>query len=384
MNAKKETELLFIIRQYREGASIPEKEALRVLRLLASMQQIDDSFVIASSVDIPEIDPSWNANPEASTEKRGSQSGGSDSGSSHLMDRGKEIDLAVVVPLREEFAILYSYIGPYCRVTKDPVTNHHYYRFDWPHGSDHPYRCVATFAGEMGTTKASLVTQMLLAKWEPSTLTILGIAAGISEDVRVGDVLVATVVDNYLENSKALKSSDPRNSFVFRLAGEPYRPSSQLLNEVRNFEFAHTEPYVTQWRRQCKEVAERELGEHEARLIREKAIRPSPLMLDGHIACGSIVGTANAFTEWLKKTRDRKYIGLEMESGGVLAAIYDSASNCQSLVLRGVSDFGDDRKTSFEELREGALRRYAVHTATQFLWGLLAVGVLPRKTLSLK
>ena len=68
--------------------------------------------------------------------------------------------------------------------------------------SARPYRCVASFAGKMGERKAALVTQRLLARWQPATVVVLGIAGGIDRDVRLGDVVAATLVESYLETPR--------------------------------------------------------------------------------------------------------------------------------------------------------------------------------------
>ena len=48
------------------------------------------------------------------------------------------------------------------------------------------------------------------------------------------------------------------------------------------------------------------------------------------------------------------------------------------LVLRGISDFGDDRKKELDAIGAGDLRRYAMGNAVRFLWGLLDAEERPR------
>jgi hypothetical protein len=49
-----------------------------------------------------------------------------------------------------------------------------------------------------------------------------------------------------------------------------------------------------------------------------------------------------------------------------------------TLVIRGISDYGDERKQEFDTVGEGAVRRYAMHNATHLLWTLLEAGGLPK------
>jgi nucleoside phosphorylase len=104
-------------------------------------------------------------------------------------------------------------------------------------------------------------------------------------------------------------------------------------------------------------------------LIHEHLISNIPKIHTGHIASGPIVGAADQFVQWLKKRRDRKFLALEMESAGVLNAAHKRAVN--SLIIRGISDYSDERKTKLDELGRGALRRYAMNNALALMWVLL-------------
>ena len=102
-------------------------------------------------------------------------------------------------------------------------------------------------------------------------------------------------------------------------------------------------------------------------------------MVDGHLASGPTVGAAPAFKDWLK-TRDRKYLALEMETGGLMAAVYEQADPKRTLILRGISDDGDEHKEELDKMGEGAFRRYAMHNAIQLLWRFFDAGILPHNT----
>jgi hypothetical protein len=62
----------------------------------------------------------------------------------------------------------------------------------------------------------------------------------------------------------------------------------------------------------------------------------------------------------------------------VLAAVYSRADPTRSLILRGISDFGDVRKKKTDAIGAGGLRRYAMRNAVRLLWGLLEAQELPR------
>ena len=103
----------------------------------------------------------------------------------------------------------------------------------------------------------------------------------------------------------------------------------------------------------------------------------SPAFAVGPIASGPVVAAAKRFVAWVRST-NRNYLGLEMESGGVLAAVYGRTDPTRSLVLRGISDFGDSRKKELDAISAGGLRRYAMRNTVRLLWSLMEAGELPR------
>src|SRR5205807_1781382 len=127
--------------------------------------------------------------------------------------------------------------------------------------------------------------------WEPRTLVMIGIAAALSKDVRIGDVAIATQVDAYLENSKAVPGTGGEG-YEFTLSGEVYRSISDLPNIIRNFEFVHGELYL-KWRaRSTQELQQHLSKESLEQLISSKRLRDQVQMVDGHVASGPTVGAA--------------------------------------------------------------------------------------------
>jgi nucleoside phosphorylase/tetratricopeptide (TPR) repeat protein len=285
------------------------------------------------------------------------------------------IDIGIIIALKEEFAEFHKHIKDWCNPVPDEKMQYYYY-FDYPNtNTDKKYRCVATFIGDMGHTKAALRTKELVERCNPNTIVMLGIAGGISNDVMVGDVVTATQVDCYLENSKAVEKDDDIG-FDFELSGEVYRPSNDIINLVKNLEYV----YGTQFQK-CIDSCANEIQNLippniYSELISNNLIREKVFVCDGHVASGPTVGTAKAFIKWLKK-RDRKYLALEMESGGMMTAVYQEIDPKKTLILRGISDYADERKNELDELNKGGLRRYAMYNAIQLLWCILNTYKLP-------
>ncbi len=294
-----------------------------------------------------------------------------------------QIDVGIVVALQEEFRELFDQI-PQAAADYDKEANAYFYQFvraGLP--GQRPYSCVATFAGGVGPTKAALRTSKLMSRWKVKTLVNLGIAAGLDDDVRLGDVVAVALADNYMERSKAIDAAGGCG-FDFTLAGESFRPSADLLEHASNFEFAHPELF-REWLATCAAMLKQLVHPTVADdLTRRGFLRAEPIIVQGHVASGPSVGASLAFKRWLKG-RDRSYLALEMEVGGVLWAIYDEARPHKTIALKGISDFGDERKKDLDLIDRdadrpsaGALRAYAMRCALAALWSLLQAGALPQ------
>jgi nucleoside phosphorylase len=90
-------------------------------------------------------------------------------------------------------------------------------------------------------------------------------------------------------------------------------------------------------------------------------------ILEARVASGPTVSQSTSFNEWLKKHRDRTLKSLEMESAGVALAAYLQKMQRRTLILRGISDFGDKRKKELDGIEKGLLRRLAVRNAFRVL-----------------
>jgi nucleoside phosphorylase len=283
-------------------------------------------------------------------------------------DAADIVDVALIVALREEFRVLHRQIAATATVVED--AGQHYYQFEASSVRERPYRSVATFIGEMGPGFAGVVTQKLIDRWKPETVVVVGIAAGLHKDVRVGDVMIASQVDNYMDATKAVDA--PNDAFVLLHGGNSFQVNAALVARVRNFEFQHTDVYNS-WRdRSAERFAKLPAT---AQALSDKVVRSRPELIDGHLACGPVVGASGNFASWLQ-TRDRNIRALEMESGGTMISAHLSPGTI-GMVVRGISDLGDDRKSQLDNIGDGCLRTYAMETALDLLWSIMNVGLLP-------
>jgi nucleoside phosphorylase len=293
-----------------------------------------------------------------------------------IAEGGPKADIAVIVALREEFSELHVQI-PDWEPVPVPETGGFDYTFAHPSGdSERPYRYVVTFVGEMTHTPSAMETQRLLRTWRPATVINLGIAGSLSEDVTLGDIVVGTVVDDYLARGKAVDSANEAG-WEFVLSGEPYRPSASLAKFASHIPFAHKGTFDRLRAQAAHDLAGLLDAEAIARLQAGHLLRPEMHSYEGHIASGPVVAAAAAFGNWLRSNRDRSYLAIEMEAAGVLAAVHRQLDPQRTMIIRGISDFGDERKKELDRIAKGALRVLAMRNCIRFLFGIAQLGAFP-------
>lgn len=276
------------------------------------------------------------------------------------------VDVGIVIALKEEFEDLFPQIDSQS-IFNDQI-NQWYYLF--PRSK---YNCVVTFMDDVGPDKAALVGDRMIADYKPTTIVNIGIAGSLDKDVLTGDVVVAKQSDNYLHNSKAV-TDDSDLGYIFQLSGDPYKTSPKYVSHAANLDFA-LQSEAKKWRTLCEGKLEALLElPIQQELLQKNLIGPRARIHTGNIASGQTVGATERFTRWLKG-RDRKYLALEMESVGVALAAH-TRNNIETLIIRGISDYSDERKSELEKIRDGALRRYAMHNAIALLWAYMDASLI--------
>jgi nucleoside phosphorylase len=232
-----------------------------------------------------------------------------------------------------------------------------------------------------------MTTSVLLQRFSPRAIVNIGIAGGL-KDVRLGDVVVPDQVVAYLENAKAIAAG---RGFAFRLAAEVYRCAFSFVKLMQNFSIAY-EPLHTAWKEACakdlhamfedREIAELEKTDADVaeQRQRDRRFRLEPVIKVGHTASGPAVAAAEVFAEWLKKNGDRSFLCVEMEAAGMLAATAGAMEHIDSVVIRAVSDFADEQKSTLDRTFGDRFRRYAMHNASRLFASLLQAGLIPRRT----
>jgi len=286
-----------------------------------------------------------------------------------IKDRN-HVDLAVIIALKEEFRIFMRSINEMKSFPHPKGKSH--FRFTKETQSGVVVNCVAAMVGQLSSSKAAIVTERVYDEWKPSTIVNIGIAGSLDSEVLLGHVVAASVVDMYLERAKVVPSVNV-DELDWKLSGEPYRSTQFLLDAADEFEFEHPDRFKS-WCENCKlRISESDVKTR--RCLDESGGIDGPQIHVGHIASGPAVGAAESFKQFLRN-KDRCYLALEMESGGVLMALNDVRNVVNILAIKGISDPADERKESMDLSTKGEIRQIAMLAATNFLWAMVDAGIM--------
>lgn len=288
----------------------------------------------------------------------------------------RAVDLGIVIALKEEFRVFQQLLGGDAMTPQHDADLGDYIYTVQLQG----YRCVVTLMGEMGGEAAVLRTDRLVDRWRPRLLVNLGIAGAIHDDLGVGDAIVASQIDSYMEAARAEAAGGGADGFRFVRGGAVFHADFKLVELLRQFEFAHARAFG-RWRERCAANLKEGVEEPILRdLLASGAVRSTPELHDCHLASGPAVSAAAEFAKWIRG-RDRNIKAIEMESGGVARAGSQRANPIPVLALRGISDSASHDKAAQDRIGKGALRRYAMHNILVLFSILLEEGVLlPRRS----
>jgi nucleoside phosphorylase len=206
------------------------------------------------------------------------------------------------------------------------------------------YRVVAMSVFGMGNTEAALATSEMIKLWEPGTIIMVGIAAGMpkKKNIKLGDVLISEYIFDY-EPAKLTS------------VGTEHR-SRQLPVDQALWHRAH---------------AYKRSDWHSRVRARRPNLEGSDQAIDVHfgpLASGEKVIADEAVMHELLE-RCPKLIGAEMESSGVARAALQQVNPSRFIAIRSVSDLGDKNKAD-------GWQPYAAAVAAAFAIGFLYYGPL--------
>lgn len=281
-------------------------------------------------------------------------------------------DICIIAPMIEEGKYILDLFKGRYKAIQIEETGGYAYEVDLNTEFGELVRCLIIDVGEMGEALMATTTERVIQKWNPSTIVVVGIAGALDKDLCIGDVVIANQVVSYAQNSKITIDEEKRTEFKFIPSIEAYRPTKTLLNYAKRIHTAHGKEY-TKWKQKVRLRSSRSSDKTIIDVCKnERLISKSPQVVVGHLASGPYVSASTQFKEFLLKN-DRNYIAVEMESGGMLAAHSERSSFTQTMVIRGISDYADERKKHIDEIDKGSVRKWAVQNAMRYLIMLINI-----------
>jgi nucleoside phosphorylase len=274
-------------------------------------------------------------------------------------------DVAVVAPLEEEFE---AALSPGAFVFKENLSTDRQVRFAVSAlGAN--LQILLVKQGAMGKTETQTAMWMCLSDFQVGSFVCLGIAGGLSSDVKIGDVCFTGSVMDLLDNARA--SDNPESKAEVAFSPTYYESPLEISVAVSLYRILpESKSEYETWRTTQETFALSQIpDEYPGRNGLPQRIQ-KPNVHHGLIACGAV----SASEDYNNKIKglNRKVLALDTESGGLFATA--KVNQLPALSVRGIADYagaGID-KNEFETKTNGKARLVAATNAASFLTRLLA------------
>ncbi|HWU90945.1 MAG TPA: hypothetical protein VN253_26950 [Kofleriaceae bacterium] len=267
--------------------------------------------------------------------------------SEHLEDVGLTTmttaiaDFGIITALPEERDAVLAQLDGYRELDKDGADTLTYYEaiVQTRRQDGARYRVIVVCCPEYGPEVAVATAAAMLTRWRPRHLMLVGIALGLEDKAKHGDVLLADQVADYVLGKKE-EGKKRITNWKGHLAGASLFESARALQPM--------------W---VKAIKTKRPGEG------------APKVVIGTVASG---GDVVLDDELLAEFRAMwpKLVGVEMEAGGTATAAHHRVNKPEFLMIKAVSDHGKDK----HEPEALLWREYAYGVAAAFAIELLRRG----------
>lgn len=206
---------------------------------------------------------------------------------------------------------------------------------------------------EQGYWEAASASMEALSEHTCGILVCIGIAGGLSNDIKLGDVCYSGTVIDTVCNGK-IRDKDS--------GGEDVDLAADFLSTPKKFSGPIGFVRVMPEHRDLYEIWQSDAADKLKSLNITPSIEAPPAALAGDIACG-LVSESKSYKEKLKKIQ-RKVLCIETEAGAIFRAAAEQ--DIPALCVRGISDLADNQKNHLEDETKGKVRKYAAHNAVTF------------------
>lgn len=276
------------------------------------------------------------------------------------------VDYLLLTPLDEEWRTVRNTLCPvHENITDRPIDQITYYLWKQPVNRP-PYTVgdylivgVRMSRKTPGQALASVITKDSVRQWKPGRVVLLGIAGSLERQrLQLGDVVVSEEIYGYEVEDAVGKE------FHFR----PTFNQASALDYDRVRAFRDDPVDYPKWQQECLEAAPA------AGL--DGVVRPPELHLEV-TASGNKVVKSVAFGRKLKREINSKISAVEMEARGLHQALHQDVNRADALMIRGISDYADGRKTKLEKTTKDGWRKFCTANAARLLRAIWQRGPVP-------
>lgn len=261
-----------------------------------------------------------------------------------------DVALITAVPIETKNVLELGYAWSECNYPNDPST----YNFALIN-SKQPISIVHAQLPEMGMAAAATVTSKIMLKFNPKYVIMTGIAAGVSDDLNAGDIMLATDVWNYSSGKYKEVTDDNGDESVNLLPDSKHIVLDEAVREQLSRQ---------NYQDFLKETKQRYYA------VRNQSIENDLNIHFGTMACGAAVVSSERIVHEQVIAHSRKTIGLDMESYGVcLASKLTSRTGTIPLIIKSVSDKGDKQKNDlYQDYASFTSAHFAKHLVEKVLF----------------
>ena len=282
-------------------------------------------------------------------------------------DKRRMFDAIIIMPLEEEFEVVLEQF----EIVENFTDDRHIRFVVSVDGCKDTYLMVKQ--AKMGRAGCVEATQSSLIEFDTSILMCVGIAGGLSSDVRIGDICYTGTLTDVLDNAKI--TDLPNGLQKIALLPTSYTSPRDLTIPITLDRInPATKPAHLAWAKERYETActliPNEFTDRDGK--KKKIVVPE--IHEGTIVCGLVSGSPE-YNEKLKGI-DRKVLAIETESGGLFNVV--EIHRLPAITIRGISDYagaGIDKNKFEEETNNNARKVAALNAATFLKHQLMAEGL---------
>lgn len=189
---------------------------------------------------------------------------------------------------------------------------------------------------DSGNTECAIATTRFLNDWYPKLMCLVGISAGIKGSVKIGDVIIPNKIHDRTIKAYKNKIYSPRTEGYSR---SDFISGLMKINPLPSDDFTALCNREIAFEINAAMKSARRLGVPEEDFDGNVSVHNGSLLSDNTLI------RDDAYFDGIRENFDEKCRGADMESAGFIRACLVEQGDFPWLIVRGVSDFGNNKKS---------------------------------------